>query len=69
MDSVDLHQALRKRFGLWAEVPVNWVEELGTAIANEEVLPDGTSERGGYPLSANQCANGCLKSRLCRALA
>ncbi len=22
-----------------AEVPVNWVEELGTAIANEEVLP------------------------------
>ena len=27
-----------------AEVPVNWVEELGTAIANEEVLPDGTSE-------------------------
>ena len=33
-----------------AEVPVNWVEELGTAIANEEVLPDGTSERGGYPV-------------------
>ena len=28
----------------------NWVEELGTAIANEEVLPDGTSERGGYPV-------------------
>ncbi len=27
------------------EVPVNWVEELGAAIANEEVLPDGTSER------------------------
>ena len=42
-----------------AEVPVNWVEELGTAIANEEVLPDGTSERGGYPLFANQCVNGC----------
>lgn len=33
-----------------AEIPVNWVEELGTAIANEEVLPDGTSERGGYPV-------------------
>ena len=43
-----------------AEVPVNWVEELGTAIANEEVLPDGTSERGGYPV--NQCVNGCSKS-------
>ena len=45
-----------------AEVPVNWVEELGTAIANEEVLPDGTSERA-IQLFANQCANGCLKSR------
>ncbi|WP_019785542.1 leucine--tRNA ligase [Streptococcus sobrinus] len=33
-----------------AEIPVNWVEDLGTAIANEEVLPDGTSERGGYPV-------------------
>ena len=47
MDSVDLHQALRKGLAYEAEVPVNWVEELGTAIANEEVLPDGTSERGG----------------------
>ena len=50
MDSVDLHQALRKGLAYEAEVPVNWVEELGTAIANEEVLPDGTSERGGYPV-------------------
>lgn len=30
-----------------AEVPVNWVPELGTVIANEEVI-DGKSERGGY---------------------
>ena len=54
----------KKGLAYEAEVPVNWVEELGTAIANEEVLPDGTSERGGYPVSANQCANGCSKSRL-----
>ncbi len=26
-----------------AEVPVNWVEELGTAIANEEVLSEHLS--------------------------
>ena len=43
---MDFHQALRKGLAYEAEVPVNWVEELGTAIANEEVLPDGTSERG-----------------------
>ena len=28
---------LRSRFGLEAEVPVNWVEELGNGDANEEV--------------------------------
>ena len=31
-----------------AEVPVWWCEELGTVLANEEVI-DGKSERGGYP--------------------
>ncbi len=37
--------SLRKKgLAYEAEVPVNWVEELGTA-ADEEVLPDGTSER------------------------
>ncbi len=31
-----------------AEVPVWWCDELGTVLANEEVI-DGKSERGGYP--------------------
>lgn len=44
-----------------AEVPVNWVEELGTAIANEEVLPDGTSERGGYPVVRKPMKQWMLK--------
>jgi leucyl-tRNA synthetase len=32
-----------------AEIPVNWCAELGTVLANEEVI-DGKSERGGYPV-------------------
>ncbi|WP_263841764.1 leucine--tRNA ligase [Salinibacter sp.] len=31
-----------------SEEPVWWCEELGTVLANEEVI-DGQSERGGYP--------------------
>ncbi len=38
-----------KRLAYRAEVPVNWCPELGTVLANEEVI-DGKSERGGYPV-------------------
>lgn len=44
-----------------AQVPVNWVEELGTTIANEEVLADGTSERGGYPVVRKPMRQWILK--------
>jgi leucyl-tRNA synthetase len=37
------------RLAYQAEVPVNWCPELGTVLANEEVI-DGKSERGGYPV-------------------
>lgn len=32
-----------------ADIPVNYCPELGTVLANEEVI-DGKSERGGYPV-------------------
>ena len=31
------------------QMPVNWCEELGCVLANDEVV-DGKSERGGYPV-------------------
>ncbi len=33
----------------YEEMPVNWCEELGTVLANDEII-DGKSERGGYPV-------------------
>ena len=33
----------------YVDMPVNWCEELGTVLANDEVI-DGKSERGGYPV-------------------
>ncbi len=32
------------------EVPVNWCPGLGTVLANEEVTPEGRSERGDFPV-------------------
>ena len=37
------------RLAYVAEVPVNWCPELGTVLANEEVI-DGKSEVGGHPV-------------------
>jgi leucyl-tRNA synthetase len=37
------------RLAYVAQVPVNWCPELGTVLANEEVI-DGKSEVGGFPV-------------------
>lgn len=33
----------------YVDTPVNWCEELGTVLANDEII-DGKSERGGFPV-------------------
>ncbi|ROP29218.1 leucyl-tRNA synthetase [Couchioplanes caeruleus] len=38
------------RLAYVSEAPVNWCPGLGTVLANEEVTPDGRSERGNYPV-------------------
>ena len=36
-------------YAKYIDMPVNWCEELGTVLANDEVI-NGKSERGGYPV-------------------
>ena len=42
-------ELFNKGYAKYIDMPVNWCEELGTVLANDEVI-DGKSERGGYPV-------------------
>ncbi len=42
------------------EIPVNWCPELGTVLANEEVI-NGLSERGNYPVERRPMKQWVLK--------
>ncbi|MGM0214682.1 leucine--tRNA ligase [Enterococcus sp. AZ109] len=53
-------QLYEKDLAYEAEVPVNWVPELGTVISNEEVI-DGKSERGGYDVVRKPMRQWMLK--------
>jgi leucyl-tRNA synthetase len=38
------------RLAYLSEAPVNWCPGLGTVLANEEVTPEGRSDRGNFPV-------------------
>ena len=42
-------QLFKRGLAYQDRIPVNWCAELGTVLANEEVI-DGKSERGGFPV-------------------
>ena len=42
-------QLAEKGLARQVDMPVNWCEELGTVLANDEII-DGKSERGGFPV-------------------
>ena len=39
----------KDNLAVYKDMPVNWCEELGTVLANDEII-DGKSERGGFPV-------------------
>lgn len=50
MDTMDFWATLQKKgLAYEDEVAVNWSPDLGTVVANEEVI-DGKTERGGFPV-------------------
>ncbi|MCM3785769.1 leucine--tRNA ligase [Neobacillus mesonae] len=53
-------QLYKRGLAYVSEVPVNWCEELGTVLANEEVI-DGKSERGGFPVVRKPMRQWVLK--------
>lgn len=53
-------QLYKKGLAYEAEVAVNWSPDLGTVVANEEVI-DGKTERGGFPIVRKPMRQWMLK--------
>ncbi|WP_261807467.1 leucine--tRNA ligase [Lapidilactobacillus luobeiensis] len=53
-------QMYQKGLAYEAEVAVNWSPDLGTVVANEEVI-DGKTERGGFPVYRKPMRQWMLK--------
>ena len=46
-------------YAKYVDMPVNWCEELGTVLSNDEVI-DGKSERGGFPVVRKNMKQLCI---------
>ena len=58
---IEKQQALMNyRIAYLGETMVNWCPELGTVLANDEVV-DGVSVRGGYPVVQKKMKQWCLR--------
>ncbi len=61
MSDVEKQQVLMNyRIAYLGETMVNWCPQLGTVLANDEVV-DGVSERGGYPVVQKKMKQWCLR--------
>ena len=61
MSEVEKQQVLMNyRIAYLGETMVNWCPQLGTVLANDEVV-DGVSERGGFPVVQKRMKQWCLR--------
>ncbi len=61
MSEAEKQQTLMNyRIAYLGETMVNWCPQLGTVLANDEVV-DGVSERGGYPVVQKKMKQWCLR--------
>ncbi len=61
MNEVQQQEVLMNyRIAYLGETMVNWCPQLGTVLANDEVV-DGVSERGGYPVVQKKMKQWCLR--------
>lgn len=61
MSEVEQQETLMNyRIAYLGETMVNWCPELGTVLANDEVV-DGVSERGGFPVVQKKMKQWCLR--------
>ena len=51
---------MQYRIAYLGETMVNWCPQLGTVLANDEVV-NGVSERGGYPVEQKKMRQWCLR--------
>ena len=61
MNDVEKQQVLMNyRIAYLGETMVNWCPQLGTVLANDEVI-DGVSARGGFPVVQKRMKQWCLR--------